>query len=82
LTDVEKVKLNFGKPEERRIDKMNLDEARRYLEEGHFFPGSMGPKVEACIRFLERGGEKAIITSLNHAIEALEGKTGTIIVPC
>ncbi|MCW3991108.1 MAG: carbamate kinase [Candidatus Bathyarchaeota archaeon] len=82
LTDVEKVKLNFGKPEERSIDKMNLDEARRYLEEGHFFPGSMGPKVEACIRFLERGGEKAIITSLNRAVEALEGKTGTIIVPC
>ncbi len=80
LTDVEKVKLNFGKPNEESIDKMNLEEAKKYLEEGHFLPGSMGPKMKACIRFLEWGGKKAIITSLEKAFKALEGKTATIIV--
>lgn len=80
LTDVEKVKLNFGKPDERAIDRMTVSEAKRYLEEGHFLPGSMGPKVEACIRFLEWGGQKAIITSLDKAVEALDGKTGTHLV--
>jgi len=79
LTDVEKVKLNFGKPNEEDIDKMTLAEAKKYLEKGHFLPGSMGPKVKACIRFLEWGGEKAIITSVDKAVEALEGKTGTLI---
>jgi len=81
LTDVEKAKLNFGKPDEREIDKMSLSEAKRYLEEGHFLPGSMGPKVKACIRFLEWGGKKAVITSLDKAVDALEGKTGTLIHP-
>jgi carbamate kinase len=81
LTDVEKVKLNFGKPNEREIDRMTLSEAKRYLEEGHFLAGSMGPKVEACIRFLEWGGKRAIITALDKVVEALDGKTGTQIVP-
>ncbi|MBC7262994.1 MAG: carbamate kinase [Chloroflexi bacterium] len=80
LTDVEKVKLNFGKPDEREIDRMTISEAKRYLAEGHFLAGSMGPKVKACIRFLEWGGETAIITSLDKAIDALEGRTGTRIV--
>jgi len=79
LTDVEKVKLNYGKPDEKDLDKMTLTEAKKYLKDGHFLSGSMGPKVMACIRFLESGGEKAIITSLNKSIEALEGKTGTMI---
>lgn len=79
LTDVEKVKLNFGKPDEKDIDKMSATEAKKYLEEGHFLPGSMGPKVKACIRFLEWGGKRAIITSLDKAVQALEGKTGTLI---
>lgn len=79
LTDVERVKLNYGKPNEKDIDRMTVAEAKMYLEEGHFLPGSMGPKIVACIRFLESGGEKAIIASLNKAIEALEGKTGTLI---
>jgi carbamate kinase len=79
LTDVEKVKLNYGKPDEKDLDKMTLTEAKKYLKNGHFLSGSMAPKVMACIRFLESGGEKAIITSLNKAIEALEGKTGTVI---
>jgi len=79
LTDVEKVKLNYGKPNEKDIDRMTLTEAKRYLKEGHFLPGSMKPKIMACVRFLESGGEEAIITSLEKAIEALEGKTGTVI---
>jgi len=81
LTDVEKAKLNFGKPNEKEVHKMSLSEAKRYLEEGHFLPGSMGPKVKACIRFLEWGGKKAVITSLDKAVDALEGKTGTLIYP-
>jgi len=80
LTDVEKVKLNFGKPNEKDIEVMSVKEAKQYMAEGHFPPGSMGPKVEACIRFIEHGGELAIITSLDKAVEALEGKTGTKIV--
>jgi len=51
------------------------------LAEGHFLAGSMGPKVKACVRFLEWGGKKAIITSLDRAVDALEGRTGTHIVP-
>ncbi len=82
LTDVEKVKLNYGKPDERDIDRMTVSEAKRYFEEGHFLPGSMGPKVKACIRFIEEaGGKAAIITHLEKALDALEGKTGTWIVP-
>lgn len=80
LTDVEKVKLNYGRPNERPIDRMTVEEAKRYLKEGHFLPGSMAPKVIACIRFLEWGGKRAIITSLEKAIEGLEGKTGTQII--
>ena len=79
LTDVRKVKLNYGQPDERDIDAMSVEEARRYMAEGHFPPGSMGPKVEACIRFLEQGGELAIIAHLEEALEALEGRAGTLI---
>jgi len=79
LTDVRKVKLNYGKPNERDIDAMSVEEAKRYLAEGHFPPGSMGPKVEACIRFLERGGEMAVIAHLEDALKALEGRAGTLI---
>jgi carbamate kinase len=81
LTDVEKAKLNYGEPNEKPVDRMTLSEAKKYLEEGHFLAGSMGPKVKACIRFLEWGGKKAIITSLNKAVDALDGRTGTHIVP-
>jgi carbamate kinase len=81
LTDVEKAKLHFGKPNEEMVGKITLSQAKKYLSDGHFLAGSMGPKVKACIRFLEWGGKKAIITSLDKAVEALEGKTGTIITP-
>jgi carbamate kinase len=79
LTDIEKVKLNFGKPNERDIDEMTLEQAKKYMEEGHFLPGSMGPKIKACIRFLEWGGEKAIVASLGDAVKALNFEAGTTI---
>jgi carbamate kinase len=79
LTDVEKAKLNFGKSNEEEVGKITLAQAKKYSAEGHFLAGSMGPKVRACIRFLEWGGKKAIITSLDKAVEALSGKTGTQI---
>ncbi len=79
LTDVEKAKLNYGKPGEKAIDRMTVEEAKKYLSEGHFLAGSMGPKVKACIRFLDYGGKEAIITSLDKAVEAVEGRTGTVI---
>jgi len=81
LTDVENVFLNFGKPTQIALDLVQLEKAKVYQKEGHFSPGSMGPKVEACLRFLEFGGEEAIITSLDKASSALEGKTGTHFIP-
>ncbi|HEX4885524.1 MAG TPA: carbamate kinase [Casimicrobiaceae bacterium] len=81
LTGVPKVAIDFGKPTQRNLDRVGLSEARRHLAEGQFPPGSMGPKVEAAIRFLEGGGRRAIITSLDTAVEALRGATGTHIVP-
>jgi len=81
LTDVEKAKLNFSQPNEQEVGAITLSEAKEYLAEGHFLAGSMGPKVKACIRFLEWGGKKAVITSLDKAVDALEGRTGTRIVP-
>jgi len=79
LTDVEKAKLNYGQPDEEEVGPITLSQAKKYLAEGHFLAGSMGPKVKACIRFLEWGGKRAIITSLDKAVEALDGKTGTRI---
>lgn len=80
LTDVEQVKLNYGKPNEKSLSKITYEEAKRYFNEGHFLAGSMGPKVKACLRFLENGGEKAIIASLDNAVEALKGQSGTTMV--
>jgi carbamate kinase len=81
LTDVPKVKLGFGSPAEREIDRLNVGQARKYLQEGQFLAGSMAPKVLACIRFIEYGGEEAIITSLGRAWLAMEKQEGTHIVP-
>jgi len=81
LTDVEKVYLNYGKPNQKPIDTMTVSEAKKYLEEGHFKPGSMGPKILASIRFIENGGRIAIIGHLKKAYEALKGESGTRIVP-
>ncbi len=79
LTDVEKAALNYGKPGQRDIDHITVSEAEHYLQEGHFPPGNMGPKVESALTFLEKGGEKVIITSLEHAVDALKGNAGTTI---
>ena len=80
LTEVEKVAINFNKPDQRDIKSMNLIEADRYCRQGQFAPGSMLPKVEAAMKFVRANPEKkAIITSLSKALEALEGKTGTTI---
>lgn len=80
LTEVEKVAINWGKPDQQNLDNMSLKEAVQYIEEGQFAPGSMLPKVEAAMKFVRANPDKrAIITSLDKAIEALEGKTGTEI---
>ena len=79
LTDVEHVYLNYNKPNQESIHKITVSEVEKYLKDGQFPPGSMAPKIEACIRFIKAGGKKAIITSLDHAIDALHGKTGTVI---
>ncbi|NWF54503.1 MAG: carbamate kinase [Syntrophaceae bacterium] len=81
LTDVEKVYLHYGTKRQVGLGKVSLDKAQQYLKNNQFPPGSMGPKVEACIRFIKYGGEKAIITSLDRAVDALDGKTGTHILP-
>jgi carbamate kinase len=79
-TAIEKVCLNFRKPDQKDIDRMTLAEAKKYVAEGHFAPGSMKPKVEAIIEFLESGGKQALITDPQHLVAALEGKSGTWIV--
>jgi len=78
-TAVEKVALNFGKPNQKLLDKMTLPEARKYHRQGHFSPGSMGPKIRAIINYLEHGGKKAIITNPQNLENALLEKTGTHI---
>ncbi|MDZ7843700.1 MAG: carbamate kinase [Anaerolineales bacterium] len=81
-TAVEKVALNFGKPEEEWIDEMTVAEAKRYLDEGtHFAKGSMEPKIRAIVRFLEDGGKEAIVTDPQNIGRALKGETGTRIIP-
>jgi len=80
-TAVEKVALDFGQPTQRWLDRMTLSEAKEYLAEGtHFLPGSMAPKMEAVVSFLERGGGTAIVTDPENVERALAGETGTHIV--
>ena len=81
LTAVENVCVNYNKPNEKRLSTMTVDEAKAYIAEGQFAPGSMLPKVEAAIKFVEsKPGRRAIITSLDKAVEALEGKAGTTVL--
>jgi len=81
-TAVEKVAINFGKPEQRWLDRITLSQARQYLAEGtHFAKGSMAPKIQAIIWYLENGGKQALITSPENIGRALKGETGTWIVP-
>jgi carbamate kinase len=79
-TAVEKVCLEYGKPNQRTVDRMTVGEAKRYMAEGHFKPGSMLPKVQACVQFIENGGTEALITSPEVLPDALAGKTGTRVV--
>jgi carbamate kinase len=81
LTEVEKVALNFGTLLQINLNKLTVDEAKKYLREGHFPPGSMGPKIEAAIQFLESGGKEVIITSIPKAYDSVKKKNaGTRIV--
>ena len=80
LTAVEKVSINYKKPDQKDLDKLTVSEARKYMAEGQFAPGSMLPKVEAAVKFVEsKPGRITIITSLDKAVEALDGKAGTTI---
>jgi len=80
LTAVEKVSINFGRPDQKDLDALTVKKAREYMKEGHFAQGSMLPKIKAAVAFVEsKKGRKSIISSLEKAIDALEGKTGTII---
>lgn len=81
LTGVEKVAVNFNKPGMRSLDSMTVSEAVRYMAEGQFPPGSMGPKIDSAMRFAAQSGKAAVITDLAHAFEALAGQTGTRVVP-
>ena len=80
-TAVEKVAINFNKPDQQWIDQMTAAQAREYLQAGHFAKGSMLPKIQAILRYLDCGGKKALITDPAHIKEALDGKTGTWILP-
>ena len=80
-TAVEKVAINFNKPDQKWLDTMTVAEARAYLAEGQFAKGSMLPKIEAILKFMDKGGKKALITDPEHIKDALEGKTGTWILP-
>lgn len=81
LTSVERVQLNFGTPQAQALDSLTVAEAKTYLAQGHFAPGSMGPKIEAAIHFLEHGGREVIVTEPGKVQEALAGKAGTHVYP-
>ena len=80
VTDIDKVFLNFGTPEQKPIDRATAAEMEKYLHEEHFPYGSMGPKISAAIKFLKGGGQKVVITSIENAYSAVTGSTGTVIV--
>jgi carbamate kinase len=81
LTAVPRISVNFGKPDQRELDRVSVSELEAYDAEGHFPPGSMGPKVAAAIRFIRSGGKRVVIARLDEAVDALRGKTGTHVVP-
>lgn len=80
LTAVDSVKLHFGSPQEKSLETLTAADARKYLGEGHFAPGSMGPKIEAAANFLEQGGRAVVITLPERVLEALEGRAGTHLI--
>ena len=79
LTGVPKVAIDFGKPTETFLDRLNIADAERYLAEGQFPQGSMGPKIDAAIQFVRRSGREVLITDIDHLREALGGGEGTVI---
>ncbi len=79
LTDVDAVSLDYGTPDQRTIPNMTVSEAEKWLREGHFKEGTMGPKVESAIEFVSNGGKRALITSMEKALETLAGNAGTAI---
>jgi carbamate kinase len=79
-TSIDRVYLNFGEKDERPLRRVTLPEIKRYLGEGHFKPGSMKPKIESIIQFLENGGGKAIVTSPRYILSAIKGESGTMII--
>jgi carbamate kinase len=81
LTDINGAYLNFGKPYQKKIEKIRAEELKKYVEEGHFAEGSMLPKILATIRFVENGEKEAIIAELNQLIDAINGKAGTHVLP-
>lgn len=81
LTDVDAARINYGTPQEKTVRTVTVSEMKKLHKEGHFKAGSMGPKVLAAVRFIEWGGDCAIITSLDKAVEALIGRAGTRVVP-
>jgi carbamate kinase len=80
LTDVEKVYLHYNTPNQKPLDKVTYSEMKKYYLDGEFPPGNMGPKILAALRFLECGGERVVISNIEQGREALQGKTGTLIV--
>jgi carbamate kinase len=80
VTSVDQVAISFGKPGQKWISSIGVDDARRLLAAGEFPPGSMGPKIEAAIDFIENGGEECIITSTEKVAEAVEGSAGTHLI--
>ena len=80
LTTVDKVSLNYNTPAQVELDRLTVEEARRYLAEGQFPPGSMGPKIQAAVEFVEQGGERAVVCKPEGVVEALEGRGGTVVV--
>jgi carbamate kinase len=81
LTEAEYVSLNFGKPEQKDLQQVTVSELEAYHKQGHFPAGSMGPKIEAAIKFLRSGGQRVIICSLAKLIDSIDGKSGTTILP-
>ena len=81
FTSVDKVAINFHKPNQKLIDKMTVSEAKKYLTEGQFPDGSMGPKIKAAIQFIENGGKFVTISDVKDAQNAIKGSAGTRIVP-
>ncbi len=81
LTGVENVCLNYGESDQKPLETITIEEAERYIAEGHFPPGSMGPKIQAAVNFLKGGGKAVFITAIDKVWEAIAGGTGTRIVP-